>query len=68
MNIERHPFYEEAKELVIKDGYCSESQLQQHFKIGYNAAGRIINELGIEGIIDDNKATPRRKILIISEK
>ncbi len=67
MNTERHPLYEEAKELVIKDGYCRGSQLQQHFKIGYNAAGRIMDELESAGVISEYTGNPvgypRREIL-----
>lgn len=57
-------YFEEAKDLVIKEGYCSGSLLQQHFKIGYNKSGKIIDELEDAGVIGQFDGSKERKVLI----
>lgn len=46
-------YFEEAKELILKEGYFAQSLLQRHFKIGYNRAGRITDQLEKAGIISE---------------
>ncbi len=59
--------FEEAKALVIKEGYCSGSLLQQHFKIGLNLSGRLIDELENKGIVGPFEGARARKVLISNE-
>lgn len=51
--LDRDPLFEEAKQLIIKDGYISQAQLQIHFIIGYNRSGRITDQLEEAGIISE---------------
>ena len=57
-------YFENAKELVIRKGYCSVSLLKEHFKIGCNTASKIIDELENAGIIDKFLGNRNRKVLI----
>jgi len=56
--------YEEAKELVIRTGKASTSLLQRRLSIGYNRAGRIMDELEREGIVGPQRGSKPREVLI----
>lgn len=50
--------------LFLQQGYASTSLLQRKFKIGYNRAGRITDELEKLGIVGDFQGSTYRKVLI----
>lgn len=61
---EKDELYEEAKELVIQMGKASTSLLQRRLSIGYNRAGRIMDELEREGIVGPPRGSKAREVLI----
>ena len=59
------PFYDEALEFVTNKGSASISLIQRRFRIGYNRAARIIEQMETEGIIGPADAAGKpRKVLV----
>ena len=59
-------FYEAAKFVIEKDK-ASTSMLQRVFKIGFNRAARIMDQLCEAGIIGEEEGTKPRKVLMTLE-
>lgn len=59
------PVYDEALEFVTNKGSASISLIQRRFRIGYNRAARIVEQMEAEGIIgpSDTAGKPR-KVLV----
>lgn len=66
-NIEKDPLYPKVVDFVINDQKASASLLQRQFKIGYNRATRLINELEQNGIVGPANQTRPREVLIKPE-
>jgi S-DNA-T family DNA segregation ATPase FtsK/SpoIIIE len=61
------PFYDEALEFVTSKGNASFSLIQRRFRIGYNRAARIIEQMEAEGILGPADAAGKpRKVLVKS--
>ncbi|MDY0097346.1 MAG: FtsK/SpoIIIE domain-containing protein [Candidatus Dojkabacteria bacterium] len=60
----RDVLYEDAKRAVIESGNATASYLQRHFKIGYNQAARLIDQLELNGIIGPKEGVKKRKIFL----
>lgn len=58
----------EAARYVVNSNNGSTSALQRHFSIGYNRAGRIIDELESLGIVSASKGASPRGVLVTSEE
>ncbi|MFQ5766095.1 MAG: DNA translocase FtsK, partial [Rhodospirillales bacterium] len=56
--------YDEAVQLVAREGKASTSFIQRHLQIGYNRAARIIEQMEGEGIVSAANRVGRREILI----
>ena len=56
--------YEDAKRVVIESGNATASFLQRYFKIGYNQATRLIDQLELNGVIGPKDGVKKREILI----
>lgn len=67
LNEEYDPVYDEALEFVTSKGSASISLIQRRFRIGYNRAARIVEQMEREGIIgpSDTAGKPR-KVLVTS--
>ena len=61
------PLFEEAAKLVIKCQEGSTSMIQRKFSLGYNRAGRIIDELEKVGIVGSQNGSRPREVLIQDE-
>ncbi|TSJ34922.1 DNA translocase FtsK [Mucilaginibacter corticis] len=64
---DRDPYFEEAARLIVMYQQGSPSLIQRKLKLGYNRAGRIMNQLesaGIVGAFDGSKA---REVLFADE-
>ena len=61
-------FYHEAVEFLISKGKASASMLQRQFRIGYNRASRLIEELEARGIVSPEDGSKPRKVLITMEQ
>lgn len=59
--------FEEAAELVVATGQGSTSMIQRKFQIGYNRAGRIMDQLEAAGIVGPYTGSKARSVLVDSE-
>jgi DNA segregation ATPase FtsK/SpoIIIE, S-DNA-T family len=55
--------YDDAVELVTKNGQASISMIQRHLRIGYNRAARIIEVMEKEGIVGPSDGAKPREVL-----
>ncbi|ASZ08206.1 MULTISPECIES: DNA translocase FtsK [Enterococcus] len=56
--------YEEAKALVVEMQTASISLLQRRFRIGYNRAARLVDELETHGVVGPSEGSKPRKVFI----
>lgn len=61
---DRDSFFEEAARIVVSHQQGSASLLQRKLKLGYNRAGRIVDQLEAAGIIGPFKGSKAREVLI----
>ena len=61
---DRDELFQDAVNIVLREGKASTSMLQRHMKIGYNRAARIIDDLESEGIIGPADGARPREILV----
>jgi S-DNA-T family DNA segregation ATPase FtsK/SpoIIIE len=61
-------FFHEAVEFLIQKGKASTSMLQRQFRIGYNRASRLMEELETRGIVGPEDGVKPRKVLITREE
>lgn len=55
--------YNEVLEFVIENGSASTSLLQRRFRIGYNRASRLIDDLEMNGIIGPQNGSKPREVI-----
>ncbi len=60
--------FEEAVQFVIEQNGASASLLQRRFKVGYNRAARLIDQMADYGIISESKGSKPRDILLTSQQ
>lgn len=61
-------FYPKAVDLVRRQQTASVSMLQRRFRIGYNRAARIVDEMEAKGIVGPSEGSKPRQVLIPPEK
>jgi S-DNA-T family DNA segregation ATPase FtsK/SpoIIIE len=64
---ERDAMFEEAARCIVLHQQGSTSLLQRKLKLGYNRAGRIMDQLEIAGVIGPFEGSKARKVLIPDE-
>lgn len=64
---ERDPMFEEAARLIVIHQQGSTSLIQRKFSIGYNRAGRIVDQLEVAGIIGPSEGSKARQVLVNDE-
>lgn len=57
-------FFEQAVDLIIEKEKASVSMLQRQFRIGYNRAARLMDELERKGMVGSEDGSKPRKVLI----
>lgn len=57
------PIYEDAKAYVIAQGSASISRLQRQFQIGFNRAGRLVDQFERDGIVGPALGSKPRKVI-----
>ncbi|WP_415782884.1 DNA translocase FtsK, partial [Bacillus manliponensis] len=60
-------FYD-ACQFVVEQGGASTSSVQRRFRIGYNRAARLIEEMEAQGIISEARGTKPRDVLITEDE
>ena len=63
----KDPLFEEAARMVVNTQQGSTSSIQRRFSIGYNRAGRIIDQLEAAGIVGPYEGSKARQVLIADE-
>lgn len=63
---DRDPLFEEVARFVVSLSVASTSGIQRHFSIGYNRAGKIMDELEAAGIVGPSYGGKPRQILVDS--
>ncbi len=60
----RDPLFGEVAHYVVANGQCSASTIQRKFSIGFNRAGRIVDQLEASGIVGGAQGSKPRQVLI----
>ncbi len=63
----RDSMFEEAARLIVKHQHGSTSLIQRRLKLGYNRAGRIMDQLEKAGIVGPTNGSKPREVLVKSE-
>ena len=64
---ERDPLFEEAAYIIVQTQQGSTSMLQRKLKLGYNRAGRIIDQLEKAGIVGPFAGSKQREVRVANE-
>ena len=65
---EKDHYFEDAGRLIIDKEKASIGMLQRMFKIGFNRAARIMDQLAEVGVVGPEEGTKPRKVLMTKEK
>ena len=65
---ERDVYFEEAGRFIIEKDKASIGMLQRMFKIGFNRAARIMDQLCEAGVVGPEEGTKPRKILMTPDE
>ena len=65
---ERDQYFEEAGKFIIEKDKASIGMLQRVFKIGFNRAARIMDQLCEAGVVGEEEGTKPRKVLMSLEQ
>jgi S-DNA-T family DNA segregation ATPase FtsK/SpoIIIE len=63
----RDPLFEDAARLIVQSQMGSTSLLQRRMKLGYNRAGRLMDQLEAAGIVGPSQGSKVRDVLYKSE-
>jgi len=64
---DRDPLFDDAARLIVQSQSGSTSLLQRRMKLGYNRAGRLMDQLEAAGIVGPNQGSKVRDVLIKTE-
>lgn len=65
---DKDEYFADAGRFVIESERAAAGQLQRHFSIGFNRAGRIIDQLHKAGVVGPAEGTKPRKVLMTMEQ
>lgn len=60
-------FFEDAARTLVQTQQGSTSMIQRRLKLGYNRAGRIMDQLEAAGIVGPNEGSKAREVLVSTE-
>ena len=63
---DRDPLFEECARLVVQSDNASTSSLQRRYSIGYNRAGKIMDQMEAAGIVGPSQGGKPRQVLVDS--
>lgn len=61
---DRDPLFEEAARFIVQSDTASTSSLQRRYEIGYNRAGRLMDQMEAAGIVGPASGGKPRKVLL----
>lgn len=61
---EEDELYDEAVDLVARTRYCTISNIQNTFRIGYNRSARIVKAMEQAGVVSQADSNSKRKVLV----
>lgn len=61
---ERDPLFAEAGQFIVQSGTASTSSLQRRYGIGYNRAGKIMDQMEAAGIVGPAMGSKPRQVLL----
>ncbi len=61
---DRDPLFEDAARLIVQNQMGSTSLIQRRMKLGYNRAGRLMDQLEQAGIVGPNLGSKARDVLV----
>ncbi|MDI1324301.1 MAG: DNA translocase FtsK 4TM domain-containing protein [Algoriphagus sp.] len=64
---DRDPLFDEAARLIVMHQQGSTSLIQRKLKLGYNRAGRIVDQLEAAGIVGSFEGSKAREVLVQDE-
>lgn len=64
---DRDPLFEEAARVIVQNQQGSTSLLQRRMKLGYNRAGRLMDQLEAAGIVGPNMGSKAREVNVKTE-
>lgn len=64
---DKDPLFEEAARLIVQNQVGSTSLIQRRMKLGYNRAGRLMDQLEAAGVVGPNQGSKARDVLIKTE-
>ena len=64
---DKDSLFEDAARLIVSSQSGSTSLLQRRMKLGYNRAGRLMDQLEAAGIVGPNQGSKTRDVLIKTE-
>ena len=60
----RDPLFEDAARLIVQNQLGSTSLIQRRMKLGYNRAGRLMDQLEAAGVVGPNQGSKAREVII----
>ncbi len=64
---DRDPLFNDAARLVVQNQMGSTSLIQRRMKLGYNRAGRLMDQLEAAGIVGPNLGSKAREVVVKSD-
>lgn len=64
---DKDPLFDDAARLIVTSQQGSTSLLQRRMKLGYNRAGRLMDQLEAAGVVGQNQGSKARDVLIKNE-
>ncbi|MDA3614305.1 DNA translocase FtsK [Polluticaenibacter yanchengensis] len=64
----RDKLFDEAARLIVQNQVGSTSLIQRRMKLGYNRAGRLMDQLEAAGIVSENRGSKPRDVLVRTEE
>jgi DNA segregation ATPase FtsK/SpoIIIE, S-DNA-T family len=64
---DRDPLFDDAAKIIVQTQSGSTSLLQRRMKLGYNRAGRLMDQLEASGIVGPSQGSKVRDVLVKSE-
>ena len=59
--------FEDAAKMIVQNQMGSTSLIQRRMKLGYNRAGRLMDQLEMAGIVGPNLGSKARDVLVKTE-